>query len=341
MLALVGVARPVVRCARSATSLLQTRQPIGAAGRFRCVFVGVGQARAMSAGIMSRTTPADKSTLPQPLYPTEPNATEKQYHDSLQYHFFFDGIFVAGRVFHTATLQQHSAWMYDTASGQMTELFEPSYDKMTQSEQESSLNLDSKHLQITDGPNGGSFIAKEKSVRIAFKQDHVFTWAPSGQGNTDGVIHRPDLRCKLEFNGKSLEGVGYSKRYYGLYPRFWGYRFIHGHTLESQPTVFWNADAAFGDNKYNYFKVLPASGELISAQTEDTWQQDTSGYAIIDGVRHETRISPLCTWETVIGGAGKNMESKMQNRYCNVELIVGDSVKRGFAYNERCYGTLG
>lgn len=279
----------------------------------------------------------------QPLYPTEPSATEKQYHDSLQYHFFFDGIFVAGRVFHTTTLQQHSAWMYDTASGQVTELFEPSYDIMASQAGKDSLNLDSKHLQITDGPDGGSFVAKAKSVKIEFKQDNVFTWAPAGQTNQDGVIHRPDLKCKLEFNGKSLEGIGYSKRYYGLYPRFWGYRFITGFMDASQPlpSVFWTADAAFGDNKYNYYKVLPNSGELISAETADTWQQDTSAYALIGDVKHEMKISPLCTWETVIGGPGKTMESKMQNRYCNIELIIGDQVSRGVAYNERCYGTLG
>ena len=36
-------------------------------------------------------------------------------HDSLQYHFFFPGVFVALRVFHTASLQSVTAWAYDFA----------------------------------------------------------------------------------------------------------------------------------------------------------------------------------------------------------------------------------
>ena len=40
-----------------------------------------------------------------------------QEHDSLQYHFFFPGLFVAARVFHTASLQHHSAWLCTTDDG--------------------------------------------------------------------------------------------------------------------------------------------------------------------------------------------------------------------------------
>jgi len=83
------------------------------------------------------------------------------------------------------------------------------------------------------------------------------------------------------------------------------------------------------------------SGKLVSAEAEKSWQQDTSGFAIIDGVVHETRLRPLVTWDTLIGGNGWNMESKMQNRYCEVELRAGNKVTHGVAYNERCYGTLG
>ena len=39
-------------------------------------------------------------------------------HDSLQYHFFFPGVFVALRVFHTASLQSVTAWAYDFAEPQ-------------------------------------------------------------------------------------------------------------------------------------------------------------------------------------------------------------------------------
>lgn len=278
--------------------------------------------------------------LAQPLLPAGPETAETQYHDSLQYHFFLPGMFIAGRVFHTKTLQQHSAWMYDMASGKMTELFEPSYDVMAQKPGDEHMNLDSKHLHITDAPNAGSFVVKGRGISVSFKQHNVYSWAV---GNfREAVIHRPDLTCTAVIDGKELQGTGYSKRYFGLYPRFWGYRFMHGATLgDENKHHFWTADAAFGDLKYNYFKVLTPQKVLLAAESKDTWQQDTSAYGFIDGVRHEVRLVPICTWETVIGGPGHNMESKMQNRYCEVELIVGGKRLRGMAYNERCYGTVG
>lgn len=278
----------------------------------------------------------------QPLYPAGTKTAETQYHDSLQYHFFFPGLFVAGRVFHTKTLQQHSAWMYDVSTGTVSELFAPSYDVMQQKAGEQSLHLESDHLRIVDAPGRGEFAAKASDLNISFEQISDFTWLPSGQ-TEDLVIHRPDIRCKLTYGGKVLEGTGYSKRYYGLYPRFWGYRFIHGSVAAAggQPSFLWTADAAFGDHKYNYFKLLQPSGGLVSADMKDTWQQDTAAFGLINGVRHEVHLRPLCTWETVIGGPGQTMESKMQNRYCELELMVDGKASRGFAYNERCYGTLG
>lgn len=279
----------------------------------------------------------------QPAWPAGSNTDALQYHDSLQYHFFLPGIFVAGRVFRTKTLEQHSAWMYDEESGTMTELFTPSYTRMDSATD--TLRLESDEMLIEDNAAGGVFDVKKAGLKVEFNQRRVVSWLPAGQSD-NAVIHRPDLKCSLEYKGKKLEGSGYSKRYYGWYERFWGYRFIHGVTdcISGNPlmcTHFWNADAAFGDNKYNYFKVLVPTGKIISSETTETWQQDTSAYATIDGQRWETRIKPLCTWETVIGGQGFNMESKMQNRYCTVELINGSTVSKGVAYNERCYGTLG
>jgi len=278
----------------------------------------------------------------QPLWPAASSASQdKQYHDSLQYHFFFPGIFVAGRVFRTQTLEHHSAWMYDISENKMTELFATESENMVQ-RAGADLDLESSHLLIKDTPDAGKFNLRGAGIDIDFRQNTVIQWLPSGQ-TQDNVIHRPDLRATAKINGKVLEGTGYSKRYYGLYPRFWGYRFYHGVTTDvvDGASHFWTADAAFGDNKYNYWKVLGPDGSIQSAETADTWQQDTSAYALIGGQTHEIRAKPLCTWDCVIGGPGKTMESKMQNRYCEVELISGDTTRRGIAYNERCYGTLG
>jgi len=284
--------------------------------------------------------PSPSKDVIQPLLPAGSNTSAEQYHDSLQYHFFFPGLFIAARVFHTKTLQQHSAWMFNVETGEVTEFFSPSYDTLVQATGCQTLHLNSDHLCIVDKPEGGEITMKAKGLTLSFQQRDIFSWLPAGQ-TENAVIHRPNLSCKIEVNSKLLQGSGYSKRYYGEYPRFWGYRFIHGVTAEAEPSFFWNADAAFGDNKYNYFKILMPSGKLVSAEAEKSWQQDTSGFAIIDGVVHETRLRPLVTWDTLIGGNGWNMESKMQNRYCEVELRAGNKVTHGVAYNERCYGTLG
>lgn len=280
--------------------------------------------------------------LAQPLLPAGPRGTDPGFHDSLQYHFFLPGYIIAARVFHTTTLQQHSAWMYDVKKGEMTELFTPSYEVMAQRTGQDTLQLESEKLKFVDAPEGGVIEVKSKGLVLNFKQNHVYSWLPQGQ--TDSVVHRPDLSCTVTIDGKVLQGTGYSKRYWGIYERFWGYRFIHGTVSlpgDARPHTVWTADAAFGDSKYNYFKLLDPSGNLASAESDDTWQRDTTANALVGGVRHTVTLRPLCTWNAIIGGPGKSMESKMQNRYCEMELAIGGRVLRGVAYNERCYGTVG
>jgi len=287
-------------------------------------------------------TTAGKLPTVQPLLPAGGiELMNPRFHDSLQYHFFFRDFFVAGRIFHTHSLQQHSAWMFDVATGEMRELFTPTYETMVQRGEDRFLNLESAEMRIRDGPTCGLFECKSSGIVIDFEQQLDFTWLPAGQNNA--VIHRPDLSCTLTIDGKIMKGTGYSKRYYGPYPRHWGYRFIHGVTVGSsdKPFCFWTADAAFGDDKYNYYKLVLPSGEVITTEADKTYQQDTSAYALVNGTQHEVRLRPLCTWETVIGGPGYKMESKMQNRYCEAQLIVNGVTQRAVAYNERCYGTLG
>merc|ERR1740121_875630 len=44
------------------------------------------------------------------------------WHDHLQYHFFFEGLFVQARVFLTPSLEEHSLWIYDHSVGKVEEL---------------------------------------------------------------------------------------------------------------------------------------------------------------------------------------------------------------------------
>ena len=159
------------------------------------------------------------------------------------------------------------------------------------------------------------------------------------------------------WRGRELQGYGYSKRYHGVYPRHNGWRFIHGVANEAGSTlptpegqgrasVVWTADATFGDDKYNYYKLLPdakadaSAAGLVEAKATETYQQADAGYAIIDGVRHQATLAELAKWSAIIGGGG-GMECKMENRLCALTLSTGEGPPlTGLAYNERCFGTL-
>lgn len=269
------------------------------------------------------------------------------WHDHLQYHFFFDGLFVQARVFLTPSLEEHSLWIFDHQVGKVEELVNSS-ERMQQGGA-SHLDLAGPRLSITDGPGGGRIQLNGldgvagSEMDLTFKNKSVFSWLPAGQGN-DAVIHRPDLEVSLQYQGRALEGRGYSKRYFGEYGPHWGYRFIQSSWLGGSKFL-WTADATFrlgdGEAKYNYFKLLDGTtGELVQADSKDTYQQDCAGYAEINGEKYVAFIKPLGEWMHDYKGGDTN--SRMQLRYCKITLSQGDGKPTldGYALNERCFGTL-
>lgn len=265
----------------------------------------------------------------------------------LQYHLFFEDFFVQARVFLTPTLEEHSLWIFDHADGRVVELVNSS-ERLRQGSGE-FLDVTGPNLSIQDGPGGGAlqFSSKDGQTEMQAKwvNKHVYSWLPAGITSDDeAVIHRPDLEVTLTYKGVERTGRGYSKRYFGEYGPHWGYRFIQSSWLGGQKFL-WTADATFrlgnGEAKYNYFKLLDGkSGELIQAQSEDTYQQDCAGYAYIDGEKYEAHVTPLGEWLHDYKSAETN--SRMQLRYCKIRLVPGKGeVLEGYALNERCFGTLG
>lgn len=266
------------------------------------------------------------------------------WHDMLQYHFFFEGLFVQARVFLTPSLEETSVWIYDHADGKVHELLNTP-ERLTQSDAE-WLDVSSSRLRIRDGPGGGSLLLMgndgNTEMELSFKNAHVYSWLPAGQGS-DAVIHRPDLELDLSFRGRTLQGRGYSKRYYGHYGPHWGYRFIQSSWLDKDKFL-WTADATFrlgdGEAKYNYFKLLDGpTGELIQADSRDTYQQDCEAFATVGGKRYEVKVEPLGEWLHDYKGGETN--SRMQLRYCKVSLVGEQETFQGYALNERCFGVLG
>ncbi|CAJ1345421.1 unnamed protein product [Effrenium voratum] len=259
------------------------------------------------------------------------------WHDMLQYHFFFEDMFVQARVFLTPSLEEHSLWIFDHATQKVVEL-ENSKERLQQSEGE-HLAVQGPRLQISDGPGGGK-LALGKDMAIEFKNRHVYSWLPAGMTD-ELVIHRPDLELSMTYDGRTRVGRGYSKRYFGHYGPHWGYRFIQSSWLGSDKFL-WTADATFrlgdGEAKYNYFKLLDGAGELTQADSRDTYQQDCEGFATINGTKYVARVTPLGEWLHDYKGGDTN--SRMQLRYCKLHLSCGGETFEGYALNERCFGVL-
>merc|ERR1719498_881766 len=262
------------------------------------------------------------------------------WHDHLQYHFFFDGLFVQSRVFLIPSMEHHSLWIFDHEEGKVQELVS-SYDRMVQGDGQ-WLDLKSDNLHIKDGPGGGS-LQHGSELELKFENRHVISWLPAGQAK-DAVIHRPDLDLTLNYKGRTLKGRGYSKRYWGDYGPQWGYRFIQSSSLPGD-RFLWTADATFrlgsGEAKYNYFKLLNgATGDMIQADSKDTYQLECEGVGFIDGKKYVARVTPLGEWMHDYKAGDTN--SRMQLRYCKLELDEGNGAAplQGYALNERCFGTL-
>jgi len=282
--------------------------------------------------------PEDAAKVALPRWPAG-------WHDHLQYHLFFDGLFVQARVFLTPSLEEHSVWVFDHSVGRVEELLNSS-EKLVQNPASPSLELQGSRLHIQDGTGGGSISLKDAAgqpeLDVKFENRHVFSWLPAGQGS-DAVIHRPNLEVTLDYKGKTLRGRGYSKRYFGEYGPHWGYRFIQSSWLDGHKFL-WTADATFrlgnGEAKYNYFKLLDGtSGELLQAESKDTYQVDCAGYAEIGGEKYAAVIEPLGEWMHDYKAGDTN--SRMQLRYCKLTLkLPGGKELEGYALNERCFGVL-
>ena len=306
-------------------------------------------------------------------------------HDSLQYHFFFPGVFVALRVFHTASLQSVTAWAYDFAEPQAgaVELVN-TYVPLTPLDE--GLHMENDEVHIADGGEQGVSIVLRPTgaaasalltragvgvgasgrpeLKISAAQGHAFGWMPAGSEaatQPDGtpsvpVIHRPAMAGSIaQWRGAEQQGYGYSKRYAAIYARYNAWRFIHGVATPAgdstfgaptPPSIVWTADATFGDDKYNYYKLLPAerhaAGELTESVSSDTYNQADAGYATIAGVRHSASLEEVAKWHTIINdGSAGSMEAKYENRLCKLTLRAGDAPPlTGLAYNERYMGTL-
>jgi hypothetical protein len=252
----------------------------------------------------------------------------------VQYHFFCEDKLFAIRVFRTETLEHHSAWIFD--GGVRTILTTAAPVRQAACEH---LDVSSDALRMEAQDVGGRISLRGSSsvdvLQLEFTVGRTLRWSDT----LEEVIHQPDLRCEVHYHGRRYAGVGYCKRYaWAEPPHYWGYRFLQGF-LDDRRTSIWTADAVFGTNKYDYFKVLAPDGSLVELAGDSTAHKQNIMFGYASGIRHEARFEELGEWNQVLKSGG--MDSHLRQRYGVVTYFDGHSTRKGVAISEYCFGTLG
>lgn len=263
----------------------------------------------------------------QPPYPTGS-------HDSIQYHFFCDEKLFAARIFRTESLEHHSAWLFDGSARTVVS----SEAKINQRASD-HLDVSADTMVAVAGEKNGRIAIRgnnsEDSFEAEFSIGRTFRWSDT----LEEVMHQPNLACTVRYRGKTLSGIGYSKRYSWAHPpRYWGYRFLQGF-VDGGATSIWTADAIFGTNKYDYFKVLGSDGALFEVPNSECAHKQDTAFGYKDGVRHQTRFEELGSWDQILRSS--KMDSHLRQRYGRVRYFDGKSERMGVALTEYCFGTLG
>lgn len=254
-------------------------------------------------------------------------------HDSIQYHAFCGDFVCAARIFSTRSLVHTSAWVYDgksvrTVFGSTETPVQSSAGYCDVSAPGIAIRADDKTASISLAPR-----ASDDAIEMTFDVRSQVTW-----GDTiSTVLHQPDMDCRVVFGGATHTGQGYAKRYtWTPCPHNWGYRFIQGYADEIN---LWTAEATFGDDKYDYFKLIAPDGTVSEAGRPDSCHRMNSAFATVEGDRIAVEIEEIGRWEVDLKSSA--MDSLLRQKMCRLRVTRNGDVHNGYAINETCYGTLG
>ena len=252
---------------------------------------------------------------------------------SEQYHFFLeDGSLLALRHFQTGTIEHYSAWWSDT-KGNSQELLNTTEHRCS-----------NQHISIQKNEQKGTIYLPEANLEIQFKVAAQFTWDVPCEKNHRPVIHQPKLLCTLHTGDRTQKAIGYCKIFQGNYPKFWGYHFVHA--VFPDYGIVWSADATFGQEKYNYFKLLNTSQteKQILLHGEDSFHRSTSAHARIQNKIHHLKFDTkaFATWSSILRNqTSTTMESNLCLEYRPAILEIDDQeVGEGICLKESCFGTI-
>ncbi len=254
--------------------------------------------------------------------------------EGIQYEIFCDKRFYSVRVVECASLKYHGAWMFD---GGARELLSSLVPLSRSAKPHLDLIGDNIHIEADDA--GGSIKLETSGgdmLAIDFKSPITASW---GIPPRDSVIHQPLLQATVSFGGRTVEGHGYCKRYwYAKDIDYWNWRFIMGVVRRRRaPAMVWTAEANFALEKYDYFKIATPDGTIVAADKFDSCHRETQAFGIFDGVACEARVRELGRLEKVLRSDA--METKLSQRFCELTLVEGRKISKGYALHEIGAGT--
>jgi hypothetical protein len=179
-------------------------------------------------------------------------------------------------------------------------------------------------MAVSDGPR--------PVFEISFTSPVTSRWAiPLGV-----AVHQPLLQGQVTYGGRTLRGLGYSKRYwYHEDIEYWGWRFIQGQVGQE---MLWTAEATFGHLKYDYFKIARPDGTVEAAGPTGSFHREDAAYGTIGKTSYEVRIEELGLWETTL--RTERMQAKLRQRFCRMTVRHDGKIEEGVALNETGMGTI-
>ena len=275
-------------------------------------------------------------------------------HDSWQYHFYAAELnrFFSVRMWTSNSVRQAWSWT-STAPGDksipgtqslIAHLdaceFQASASQEVVAAQASQPGTVVSFTELSNVTHAGILsvsVSSTEVLHVKFTPKSTHFWAVPGQ--TQGVFHFPNISADITYEGQTVHAYGYCKRYWGNYDGPWGYQFIQGGSAD-ESTAFWTADATFGDDEYNYFKVVTSEGGLTVAERTDTYHNNQRAFwRPIGGSNMEAELTECAKMEFLL--KSDKMYSKLVERFGRVQLKKdGEVVFSGCGFNEICFGTV-
>lgn len=270
-------------------------------------------------------------------------------HDSWQFHFFS---FELNRAFSVRFWSSESvkhAWAWTAEMGSASPNsatmishlskcdFSHPDGTCTVAREASSPASSFKFTELSPISHSGSLsviVSGAEELHIDFAPGSLQFWGVPGRN--EGVFHFPDLSAKISFRGVTTDAIGYCKRYFGDYTGPWGYQFIQGIASNKSASV-WTADATFGDDEYNYFKIYDIENKSITAGLPaETYHNNLRGF----WKEKEIELTEKAKMEFHL--KSDHQYSKLVERFGTIEMKQnGKTVWRGLGFNEKCFGTVG